>query len=391
MPAPPRPDAPSTDRPEPAGRQRWMEGGLIFAFWTLFAVLLIGSRVLDGRGGAPDAAFVAHQFVEMYLWAVLTPFIFWISRRFSVERSNWRARIPLHVGVAVLVSLAVELLNDLNIRYIAQPPWADEISFNPLEALLELGFLGDLMIYLAVLAAGFARDYFLRYQERRALAVQLQAQLTRARLEALRMQINPHFLFNTLHAIASLVERDPQGVRRMVARLSDLLRYALDESDTQEVPLRQELQFLDDYLDIQRIRFQGRLEVERHVAPEALEALVPPFIMQPLVENAVKHGLSDVKGAGRLVLRAGREGGTLRLSVADNGPGLPTNGSASTAPESALLEEGVGLRNTRARLRGLYSEAGRLTLENAEAGGLRAQITLPYHTAADLHTTAASH
>src|SRR5690606_13258006 len=173
-----------------------------------------------------------------------------------------------------------------------------------------LSFLRDLIIYLAVLAAGIAREYFLRYQARQAETVrlqahaaQLQAQLARARLEALRMQINPHFLFNTLHAVSSLVERDPRGVRRMIAHLSELLRSTLDGPGEQEVTLEKELGFLQRYMEIMRVRFQGRLEVEVDAGAEVLRALVPNLILQPVVENAIKHGTSRVLSTGRIMVR----------------------------------------------------------------------------------------
>ncbi len=344
------------------------------------AVLLASSRVLDGRGPDPGLDVILFHLALYYTWAVLTPPLFWASRRFSIERENWAARVPLLVGLAVVVAVGVDLVEDLLLYYVAQPPWADHISFNPLESLFELDFLNEFIISLAVLSVGFARDFFLRYQERRAHAARLQTQLTRARLDALRMQLNPHFLFNTLHAISTLVEQDPKGVRRMVTRLSDLLRYALEERPSQEVPLRQELKFLEAYLDIQRIRFQDRLTIEQHAAQDALDALVPPLIMQPLVENAIKHGVSEVQGPGRITIRAWREGSVLYLSVADNGPGLPPGGDG-------MFEKGLGLRNTRARLEERYGPGAALSLRNGDGHGLVAEITLPYHTAADLRTT----
>jgi sensor histidine kinase YesM len=199
-----------------------------------------------------------------------------------------------------------------------------------------------------------------------------------ARLTALQTQLNPHFLFNTLHAISSLVERDPRGVRRMIARLSELLRLTLERTEQQEVPLEQELAFLQRYLEIMQIRFQGSLEVETQVDPVVNEALVPTLILQPLVENAVKHGVSKVDGGGRIAVSARREGDRLVLSVRDNGPGL--DGTDAT-------ESGLGLRNTRARLEHLYGAAQSLTLSALPDGGLIAEVRLPFHTRADLRTT----
>jgi len=263
----------------------------------------------------------------------------------------------------------------------------EERTFSLANSLLTFRFIDELIIYLTVLAAGFARDYFMRFQERQAemmhlrtQAVQLQAQLAEARLQTLRMQVNPHFLFNTLHAVSSLVERDPRGVRRMIARLSELLRYTMERAGEQEVSLHEELLFLEGYLEIQQIRFQDRLEVEEDIAPDVLDALVPSLILQPLVENAIKHGVSRIEEMGRIEIKAWREDETLCLSVRDNGPGL-----VETSGDGERTSEGVGLRNTRERLQSLYGTAQQLVLKSAPSGGAHAQIRLPFHTRADLH------
>jgi two-component system, LytTR family, sensor kinase len=215
----------------------------------------------------------------------------------------------------------------------------------------------------------------------------LQAQLADARLAALRTQLNPHFLFNTLHAVSALVERDPRGVRRMIARLSELLRTTLDGADEQEVPLEQELTFTHRYLEIMQIRFQGRLSIESQVEPAVLDALVPNLILQPLVENAIKHGVSKIDVEGRIQIQARRDGERLVLCVRDNGP---------RASESVLrAAEGIGLRNTRERLLELYGSEQSFTLRGAEDGGVVAEVIIPFHKRADvrsmntttLHTT----
>jgi LytS/YehU family sensor histidine kinase len=256
--------------------------------------------------------------------------------------------------------------------------------FSPMRELGRLHFLNQLTVYVGVLAAGFAREYFVRDQvnerqavELQAQAARLEAQLAGARLDALRMQINPHFLFNTLHAVSALVERDPAGVRKMIARLSELLRHTIDSQAADEVPLRDELAFLRRYIDIMEIRFQGRLQVRIEAGNDTLEALVPDLILQPIVENALEHGASRVEGIGEIVIAARRDGSqNVMLSVRDNGPGI------SGTPES-----GVGLANTRARLAQLYGDAGELTLSPAPAGGTIATIIIPFHTAGDLRTT----
>ena len=225
------------------------------------------------------------------------------------------------------------------------------------------------------LAAGFARDALIRLRAREADAAHLEAQLADARLSALRMQLNPHFLFNTLHAVSALVERDPAGVRTMIARLSALLRRVLDGGDRHEVPLRDELALVRDYLAIQRVRLGDRLDVVETLADDTLDALVPTLVLQPLVENAVQHGIAVSEGPGRLGLVARREGGRLVLEVQDSGPG-----PSHARPETG----GVGLRNTRERLAALYGADATFALERGAEGGAVARVALPFHTDSDL-------
>ena len=373
---------PHTESVSPDARRRWwLEFGLIALFWTFVVVLTASQRAIDPRGpqGFPPRELLQIS-LEYVLWLLLTPGIFWLSRRFGFEGGRRPGRVLLHIGVALLVAVGVDFFG--RATFYALLPEVTRWPFDPLGALLRLRFLDELFLYLVVLAAGFARDYFLRYRERleetaqlRTQAAALQAQLADARLQALRMQLNPHFLFNTLHAVSSLVERDPRGVRRMIARLSALLRYTLEEASAQEVSLRQELRFLHGYLEIQQIRFQGKLEVEEEIAREALDAFVPNLILQPLVENAIKHGASQVSGVGKIGIEARREGDRLLLRVRDNGPGL-----ADASGDGAPSRSGVGLRNTRERLEGLYGASQRFTLAPAEGGGLIAEVALPYHT-----------
>ena len=368
---------------------------LIVGFWTLMAVLTAANGLLDprGRGLTPliPSAPVAMAFLESYLWALLTPFIFWLASRASVERSNWVPRALLLLGVGIVVAMGVEaVVGYLRFEVFYAPrrpppgagPGPGPRGFNPLWGASRLFWLDDLIVYMAVLAAGVARDYFLRYRARReesirlaAEAARLQAQLAEARLDVLRRQLDPHFLFNTLNAVSALVERDPRGVRRMIARLSDLLRHSIDGADTPEVPLKQELDLLQRYVDIMQVRFQGRLDVRTYVDEEATNALVPTMILQPLVENAIKHGVERLTGPGQIELAAELAGNDVVLRVRDNGPG-PANGAG------AARGSGVGLRNTVARLEQLYGDEQSFTLHEAEGGGTVAEIRLPYHTRA---------
>jgi signal transduction histidine kinase len=373
-----------------------VEPALILAFWTVMAALTAIGLVLDPRAGflkpVFPAASVGIAFANAYLWAALTLPIFRLSHRFAIDRAHWHTRILLLLGFGALIAIGMEMVVSY-LRFEVFFSFADaKFSYKPLFGLRRLFWLDDFVVYLAVLAAGFARDYFHRLQVRQAEAAALQAeaarlaaQLAEARLTALRAQLDPHFLFNTLNAVSSLVGSDPRGVRRMIARLSALLRYTLEGSAEPEVPLQQELQVLGQYVEIMEIRFEGRLHVVTRVEPDALDALVPNLILQPLVENAIQHGVSKLPNdrVGRVEVSARRDGDVVVLTVRDNGPVLEN-------AEVLARPGGVGLRNTRERLAQLYGPEHALTLTAAPPpeGGVVAELTLPYHTRADLRATA---
>ena len=375
---------------------------LIFAFWTALAILTAASRLLDPRGPAfqqpfPSSVPITLAFAEYYLWAVLTVPIFWLASRVSLEpRGNRFGRVLLFLAIglvaAMFVDIAMHFMRDVLFDLPMRPRRGPAPTWRT--GLVRLWFLDDLTVYFAVLSAGIARDIFARYRARHdetvrltAEAARLQAQLAEARLEVLSAQLNPHFLFNTLHAVSSLVERDPRGVRRMIARLSELLRVTLEGTNEQEISLAREIQLLQLYLDIMQVRFQGRLVVDQHIESDVMDALVPNFVLQPLVENAVMHGVSKVQGEGRIELRASRRGDDIVITVRDNGPGVDLDGPPRAEP-SPGSGGGVGLGNTRARLQQLYGNAQKLTLLRAPEGGTIAEIVLPYHTGADLHAEA---
>jgi two-component system, LytTR family, sensor kinase len=350
---------------DPSRRLGSKELLLILIFWFSLALLAAVNRLFDPRGfgfrGIVPVGSLIFPFIEAAVWAVVTPFVLILA-----NRHNKLAHIPLLLIYGVGIAIAVDLVLDLT-RMSLFPVRAARrggIAFAPFSAIGRFRFLNQFIVYLAVLAAGFAREFFIRGQQKQREAVELQGQLAQARLDALRMQINPHFLFNTLNAVSALVERDPAGVRRMIARLSDLLRYTLDKHGSEEVPLREELGYLEKYLDIMKVRFQGRLEVVTAIEPAALDSPVPGFILQPIVENALEHGVSNISGTGRVEIRAHREGPRLVISVSDNGPGL------------ADQRDGVGLSNTRARLAQMYGQNASLTLRSNAGGGALAEITI---------------
>lgn len=357
---------------------RW-EWGLIAAFWATLALLSAGQELFDDGMRGMHWGAVGREIFEYSTWAVLTPFLFRFVEAFPIERSSATRMIPLHLGMALIVSIIVDLGEDVILAVVAPGSYPPA---SVVQQILGFWFLDELIVYCIVLLASFARLYYVEKKQQQEEAERLEeraesleAQLTEARLEALRMQLNPHFLFNTLHAVSTLVDRDPGGVRRMIARLSELLRHVLDEDAPQEVPLSQEIDFLEDYLEIQSIRFQGDLDAKIDVPAEIQDAQVPNLILQPLVENAIKHGASQVRGMGHIEIRGNRTDEHLVITVQDNGPGL-----------SPAQEDGLGLRNVRARLRELYGDDQALQLESVPDEGTRATLNIPYHTSASLYT-----
>jgi LytS/YehU family sensor histidine kinase len=227
------------------------------------------------------------------------------------------------------------------------------------------------MMYAGLIGLVHALSYYRLFRDREVRNSQLETRLARSQLQVLRAQLQPHFLFNTLNSIAALMHRDVESADRMVTRLGDLLRLSLSHTERQEVPLRQELAFLEKYLDIQRTRFRDRLTARVSADADALDGLVPSLILQPLVENAIRHGIEPRAAAGRVDVRARLDGDALVVEVEDDGPGLSPD--ARGEPNGC----GIGLANTRARLEQLYGDRQRLTLSNGP-GGLLVRVELPY-------------
>lgn len=324
--------------------------------------------------------YLTSWLVGVYIWALVTPGVLWLGRRFPFARKNWLRRtalhLPLSVGVSI-VQLAVEsaILAQMRIFPSIMKDFGSTLAF-----LLIIGFHQGVITYWTILGVQAGFRYYRRYQERERQALRLEldaselkTELARAQLSALKMQLQPHFLFNTLNAIMVLVRQQKgREAEEMVGRLSDLLRCVLEDVEAQEVPLRRELEYLELYLSIEQVRFQDRLKVEVAVDPAALDAAVPHMGLQPIVENAIRHGIGRSSAAGRLRISATRVGGELELKVQDDGPGLPAD---------AIEGRGIGLANTRARLQRLYGDAARLTVENGEQGGAVAVMVVPYHLA----------
>jgi sensor histidine kinase YesM len=243
----------------------------------------------------------------------------------------------------------------------------------------------NLAVYGLIVCAWHAWAYYGKYRERETHAAELAARLAQAQLQALRMQLNPHFLFNSLHAVSSLMLRDVVAANRMLTRLGQLLRLTLETTDQQEVPLKQELEFLRRYLEIEEIRFGDRFAVRMDVEPATLDAIVPNLILQPIVENAIRYAIEPNTGSGQIELSALRTNGQLVLQVSDNGVGNRPQES-SKVNGACKVREGIGLSNTRQRLRQLYGENQSLELEPRDSGGLLVSIIIPFRTQIDQPT-----
>jgi two-component system LytT family sensor kinase len=353
--------------------RRWTQRAIILGCWTFYGLFFASQAIVqEAYLGRPIrwSHHLTSWLVCAYIWAALTPLVLYLSRRFRIERRNWLGRAFIHLLFGILVAslllsiyAAVTALIGLP---AAQKPF--RVAFF---GLLVVEFHFSLLMYWVVLGLDHALDYYRKYRERELAASQLETRLAQVQLQVLKMQLHPHFLFNTLHAISALMHSDVEAADRMVARLSDLLRSTLENSGVQEVPLKQELEILERYLAIEQARFRDRLTVEMRIDPETLDARVPNLILQPLVENAIQHGIAPRAASGRIEIHSHRENGTLNLRVRDDGKGLSEGATAA-------LKEGVGLANTRARLQQLYGASHRFELANAPDGGLVVSLTIPF-------------
>jgi sensor histidine kinase YesM len=355
--------------------RRWVRAGLIVAAWTVLASFLASQMYLAySRRQVPirwERIFLV-ELAYAYVWAGLTPFILWLARRFPIERFKWVRSMLVHLGVSLFIGFSTRVLHDLMLIFaVSDAEWQFSLS----KLLMNVYFMTDygVMLYWLILLISYSFDYQRRYREGKVRATRLEAQLAQAQLQALKMQLHPHFLFNTLHSISALVHKNPDAADKMIARLGDFLRLTLENSGAQEVSLQEELEFLKCYLEIERIRFQDRLTVQMDIEPQALGARLPNLILQPIVENAIRHGISTRTSPGRIEIEARRLNGTLQVQVTDNGPGLPSDSNTGS-----IVKAGVGLANTQARLKQLYGDQHRLDLSNAASGGLTVLLEIPF-------------
>jgi len=362
--------------------------------WLVFFGLSAAQHVLGGAFTWEQAVRVA--LYEWLPWTIVSPLILWLTLQYPMGRDRWAARVLVHLAAAALAVMLCAWLSDILIAppspdfgrgsdhfgdrrpppfEMDQHPAGDEGPPNfhrmgPPPFWFRARF--NIPIYLTFASLSHAIVYFRRSQQRGRRTLELEAQLSEARLQALRMQLHPHFLFNTLNAISTLVHTNPDSADEMIASLSYMLRLALDTVMEQEVPLSQELKYFECYLDIEQIRFGNRLVVKRDIGPDLQAALVPTFILQPLVENAIKHGIERNPAQGTIEVSAQKAGEVLRLSIRDTGVGLSAAGEG-------IEPKGIGLSNTRARLQTLYPGRHRFVLRNGAGSGCIAEVEIPFH------------
>jgi two-component system LytT family sensor kinase len=353
---------------------------LVFAVWTFLAAFSSSQTVVYlSQRGQPIVwrDMLTGRFADWYTCALFTPLFFWMGRRYPIDKKSWRVMLPLTL---VVTSVCVV------IKYSVLVPIEHALGLNlggSISSELARNFANESMAFWAVIGIVHAFEFNRRYRERELAAADLRARLSEAQLEALRSQIHPHFLFNTLHAISTLMHRDVEAADTMLTRLSDLLRLTMQHRDQNEISLRDELALVDQYIEIMRVRFGDRLTVRHVIRPDTLDALVPQFILQPLLENAFDHGIANTAGPGTIEISALMVDGKLELSISDNG--FNRNRSSQR-----VKKNGMGLANTRRRLEQLYGSAQSISLEKLPERGTRVVVAIPLHTSTRLSPVAAS-
>jgi anti-sigma regulatory factor (Ser/Thr protein kinase) len=349
----------------------------IVAVWAALGVLYASPIYFEMRAAEHGHAawrIFSWGILIWLSWAPLTPIMVWVARRYSLVGGAWKRSLLAHLPTFLLTS-AINTAAATAITVTIQPfdsMGSTVTTFWPRYlSRLPSSFASDLPVYGAVIGIYYALDFYRKYREREFLTSRLEAQLAQAQLDSLRMQLHPHFLFNTLNNIVGLVrDQKNQAAVSMLVGLSDLLRHTLEHSTRHEVELREELGFIKLYLSIQEMRFSDRLQIKFDIDPATTKALVPNLILQPLTENALRHGFGRSANSGLVGISSGVEDGHLRLTVSDNGSGLPDDWQLKGSA-------GIGLANTAARLQQLYDDNHQFDIRNRAGGGVEVVIVMP--------------
>jgi two-component system, LytTR family, sensor kinase len=369
------------------GVRAWLVWTLSFGVWTFIALAYTITiyEVYRSTGGSMRfLSVLGMQCSQVLTYIPLSPFVFAFANRYPLQRSNWAKRsllllaggLVFTVGQVALRGITPYAYWDPRLRHFVSAIWDSQahgfrIQWHIYESLFLSNVVDDVFTtYLPIILIAHVVSYYQRFRQRELRASQLQTQLAKAHLQVLKSQLQPHFLFNTMHSISALMLTDVQAADRMMTRLSDLLRMSLEAEGTQVTTLSHELEFVNCYLEIEKIRFEERLNVILDISPETLDAQVPQLLLQPLVDNAVKHGISRLPGEGEIRIIVKEHRGELQLEVSDNGPGF--------GKPSSFQPSGLGLRITRERLESLYGQDQSMELLSPPEGGARVRICIPF-------------
>jgi two-component system, LytTR family, sensor kinase len=367
--------SPEAALPPAPSRSRLKSWSLYVGVWTLLALFFATQWLFSpdyGANGMRWKQLLLQSFTNWYIWGALTLGIIWMAKRFPFDRERLGRSLLIYLALGVTcVTVRISttwLLSQVTTLY-GQTGLRERMLYQ---------FHNNLFFFAAIVGAVYAVNYHRKLRERELRAAHLETRLAQAQLQVLRMQLQPHFLFNTLHGISTLMHRDVEAADAMLTQLSELLRIAMTTEGEQETSLKREMDFLERYVDIQQTRFGERLQVRFDVEPETLDALVPTLLLQPLVENAIRHAIAPRASGGRVEVAARRDNGALRLEVSDDGPGMPVG---------AAPRQGLGIANTRARLEQLYGRSHRIDFSRGARGGLLVRLTLPFRLAPAEATT----
>lgn len=375
--------------PQEESRTRpWLIWAVSFGVWALVTLAATGSIYELWRSRSYPMTFrsvLGLEICQIMTYAPLTPLVFALALRFPLQREKWVRRSLLHLLFGFAFSTVHTTLRFVTPFAAWDPKLGRFVSgiWNSQAHLL--AFKGDVFstlfltnlvdditgTYVPIVMVAHALSYYWRFRDRELHSAKLQMQLAESRLQTLKSHLQPHFLFNTMHSISALMLTDVRAADRMMARLSDLLRLSLENSEIQTTCLSRELEFVAGYLEIEKIRFEDRLNVVLDIAPETLDAQVPSLLLQPLVENAVRHGISRLRTGGQIWITASRCGHHLQLQVRDNGPGLAMTSDVTSGT-------GLGIRTTRERLRTLYGDGQSFEIQVVPDGGVEVSVKIPF-------------
>lgn len=359
----------------------WQVDSVAKRFWTIFALWslygLFNTFVVHYRSilyGKPMgwSECALYEVSYVWIWAAVTPVVLAISTRFPLGRGQSRRNVLVHLLGAFLAAVITKSVWDFTALPFVAPSQVP-VDFPSFQRSVFRAVDFGVLHYLILIVCHHAVEYYRKYEDGRLRSSQLEAKLATAQLQALKMQLHPHFLFNTLHSISELVHDNPARAESMIVRLSDFLRLTLDHVGVPEVPVAEEIDFLRRYLEIEQMRFEDRLTVEWDIDSSVLSVRVPNLILQPIVENALKHGLSRNTNPGVLRISCRQEEGKLAMKVFDNGPGPQRTTESLQEP----VREGVGLNNTRSRLERLYGGDHHIAFRRGPEGGFEVSIRIP--------------